>query len=150
MTKRLRYYSGNQLKVHVLQNQWGCPWPSERLCLQQPRLHRALVRTVLLSCCDHPVMLGRTIVPAATLRGSGAALLQLGDKPLGQYLFAQPDLQRSAFEFAKFSLDMAQAYWQGCDASVLAAEQWARRSIFYLSGKPLLLSELFLSSPLYD
>jgi chorismate--pyruvate lyase len=60
------------------------------------------------------------------------ALQQLGQTPLGRYLFTSSTLTRDFIEIGR------------------DAELWGRRSRLRLSGKPLLLTELFLpASPLY-
>ena len=76
--------------------------------------------------------LQRTVAPESTLCGPELALQQLGQTPLGRYLFTSSTLTRDFIEI-------------GRDAAL-----WGRRSRLRLSGKPLLLTELFLpASPLY-
>jgi len=79
-----------------------------------------------------PWLAGRTVVPESTLSGPELALQRLGKTPLGRYLFTSSELTRDFIEI-------------GCDADL-----WGRRSRLRLSGKPLILTELFLpASPLY-
>lgn len=68
---------------------------------------------------------GRTVAPESTLCGPELALQQLGQTPLGRYLFTSSTLTRDFIEI-------------GRDAAL-----WGRRSRLRLSGKPLLLTELF-------
>ena len=84
-------------------------------------------------CADgEPWLAGRTVVPVSTLSGPELALQKLGKTPLGRYLFTSSTLTRDFIEI-------------GRDAGL-----WGRRSRLRLSGKPLLLTELFLpASPLY-
>ncbi len=71
-------------------------------------------------------------MPESTLNGPEAMLQQLGTRPLGRYLFSSSTLTRDFIEPGRV------------DAL------WGRRSRLRLSGKPLLLTELFLpASPLY-
>ena len=79
-----------------------------------------------------PWLAGRTVVPESTLTGPEMALQQMGKTPLGRYLFTSSELTRDFIEI-------------GRDAGL-----WGRRSRLRLSGKPLMLTELFLpASPLY-
>ncbi|MSE14942.1 chorismate lyase, partial [Pantoea agglomerans] len=79
-----------------------------------------------------PWLAGRTLVPESTLNGPEAMLQQLGTRPLGRYLFSSSTLTRDFIEPGQV---------EGL---------WGRRSRLRLSGKPLLLTELFLpASPLY-
>ncbi len=81
-----------------------------------------------LLCADgEPWLAGRTVVPVSTLSGPELALQKLGKTPLGRYLFTSSTLTRDFIEI-------------GRDAGL-----WGRRSRLRLSGKPLLLTELFFT-----
>lgn len=97
-----------------------------------PTSARYWLREIVLNGDDNPWLIGRTIIPEETLSGPEQALCYLGQQPLGRYLFSNKTLARDRLQFGR----------QG--------ENWARRSLLYLSGKPLLLIELFLpDAPLY-
>lgn len=97
-----------------------------------PDEDRYWLREILLCVDGEPWLAGRTVVPESTLSGPELALQQLGKTPLGRYLFTSSMLTRDFIEI-------------GCHATL-----WGRRSRLRLSGKPLLLTELFLpASPLY-
>ena len=97
-----------------------------------PDEQRYWLREILLCVDGEPWLAGRTVVPESTLSGPELALQQLGKTPLGRYLLTSSMLTRDFIEI-------------GCHADL-----WGRRSRLRLSGKPLLLTELFLpASPLY-
>ncbi|CAX57835.1 chorismate lyase [Erwinia billingiae] len=97
-----------------------------------PHESRYWLREILLCGDGEPWLAGRTIVPESTLNGPEQMLQQLGTRPLGRYLFASSTLTRDFIEPGK------------------SGELWGRRSLLRLSGKPLLLTELFLPpAPLY-
>ena len=97
-----------------------------------PSEPRYWLREIILCANDEPWLAGRTVVPESTLCGPELALQQLGQTPLGRYLFTSSTLTRDFIEIGRH------------------AELWGRRSRLRLSGKPLLLTELFLpASPLY-
>ncbi|QHM72772.1 chorismate lyase [Mixta intestinalis] len=97
------------------------------------RESRYWLREVILFGDGVPWLVGRTVVPESTLNGPEMKLSQLGNCPLGRYLFSSSTLTRDFI-----------------DPGIVAA-QWGRRSRLRLSGKPLLLTELFLpASPLYQ
>lgn len=91
-------------------------------------------RREILLCGDGvPWVAGRTIVPESTLVGPELMLKHLGNRPLGHYLFASSTLTRDFIEPGQ------------------SEGLWGRRSRLRLSGKPLLLTELFLPpAPLYQ
>lgn len=98
-----------------------------------PQESRYWLREILLCGDGEPWLAGRTIVPESTLIGPEQMLQQLGTRPLGRYLFASSTLTRDFIEPGQ------------------REGLWGRRSRLRLSGKPLLLTELFLPpAPLYQ
>ncbi|PHM38444.1 chorismate-pyruvate lyase [Xenorhabdus mauleonii] len=90
------------------------------------------LREVILYGDNIPWLLGRTVIPVETLSGPDKKLVDVGTVPLGRYLFSGNNLTR----------DYIQIGQQG--------NNWVRRSLLRLSGKPLLLTEVFLpESPAY-
>ena len=87
---------------------------------------RALQREVDLRCARVPRIHALSVIPLATLAGAGRALDGLGERPLGDALFAHPEMVRGPIEIA------------------LRDGVWGRRSVFRLAGAPLLVSEWFL------
>ncbi len=105
---------------------------------------KVLVREVFLYCDDLPVVFAQTEIPLSTLTQEQAQLAEIGSQSLGKILFQDPSMKRGAIEVAQFAenpqLDLlCHSLNQSCDHSL-----WARRSLFYLNDKPLLVSELFL------
>ncbi|GAB83057.1 chorismate lyase [Shimwellia blattae] len=94
---------------------------------------RYWLREILLCGDGVPWLAGRTLVPESTLNGPELALKQLGETPLGRYLFTSSTLTRDFIQ-------------TGQNEGL-----WGRRSRLRLSGKPLLLTELFLpAAPVYE
>ena len=75
-------------------------------------------------------------MPKSSLTGYESQLLNLGDKPLGGFLFTHPNMSRGKMN--AFSLKHNPL-----------ALKWARRSVFYLHRKPILVTEAF-TQPLPD
>ena len=97
-----------------------------------PLCSRYWLREVILSGDGQAWLAARTVIPESTLSGPEEKLRYSGNTPLGQALFSSPALTRDFIEYGQ------------------AASLWARRSRLCLSGKPLLLTELFLpDAPLY-
>ena len=105
---------------------------------------QGFVREVLLKLDGVPWVFARSVMPLSTVCGEDNALANLGNKPLGAVLFSQPDMQRSSIEVAKFEQNsplqhVMQRFNTGTDMTL-----FGRRSCFLLSGKSLLVSEVFL------
>lgn len=97
-----------------------------------PADERFWLREIVLCGDGEPWLIGRTVVPESTLNGPELMLQNLGTRPLGRYLFASSTLSRDFIDPGQVE------------------DLWGRRSRLRLSGKPLILTELFLpASPLY-
>ncbi|OPB29918.1 chorismate lyase [Bartonella sp. WD12.1] len=96
-----------------------------------PDTSRYWLREIVLMGDNQPWLLGRTVIPQETLNDHNQ-LTNLGNVPLGRYLFNSKELTRDYIHIGRK------------DAL------WARRSRLRLADKPLLLTELFLiASPIY-
>ncbi|WP_443020672.1 chorismate lyase, partial [Shigella flexneri] len=131
MTKRFEQ-QGKKVSVTVIREGFVGQQDVALELSQLPQEPRYWLREILLCADGEPWLAGRTVVPESTLSGPELALQKLGKTPLGRYLFTSSTLSRDFIEIGR------------------DAELWGRRSRLRLSGKPLLLTELFLpASPLY-
>ena len=91
---------------------------------------RVWLREVMLFGDGVPWVFAQTLLPESGARGAAAGLTELGDEPIGPWLFARrtrrPSLQ-----------------WRRDEGGL-----YARRSMLLLEGSPLQISELFL--PQFD
>lgn len=112
---------------------------------------KILVREVFLLCDDKPVVFAQTEIPFSTLSEHQAQLAEIGEQSLGKILFQDPTMLRGQIEVTEF--ETGSIFHQLADdlkQSVIHS-LWARRSLFYLNNKPLLVSEVFLpGSGIYD
>lgn len=140
LTARLIAQSDGDFNVRVVRQIIGRPTLNERqlLGMKQPAL--ALIREVILLGRNEPWVFARSILPLTSLTGSLRHLRKQNNRPLGAFLFSQPQLQRSAIAVARINRD--HAYVPG--DLVTNQPLWGRRSVFYLQQKPLLVSEVFL------
>ncbi|CAM6414814.1 chorismate lyase [Escherichia fergusonii] len=131
MTKRFEQ-QGKKVSVTVIREGFVGQQDVALELSQLPQEPRYWLREILLCADGEPWLAGRTVVPESTLSGPELALQKLGKTPLGRYLFTSSTLSRDFIEIGR------------------DAELWGRRSRLRLSGKPLMLTELFLpASPLY-
>ena len=107
------------------------------------------VREVILHCDHQPWVFARSVFPQQALQASQLNLAELGNRPLGEHLFSQPDLQRSNIEVSAFPAHsrVGQLHQQlGFAAHTL----WGRRSCFSAAGQHILVAEVFIgAAPLY-
>ncbi|WP_328515354.1 chorismate--pyruvate lyase family protein [Marinobacterium marinum] len=131
LTRRLSRAAGGEFAVRVLSQCWAVPSADEALALGMPPRQRALIREVeLLGRDGAPWVYARSVLPAATLTGQERRLALLGNRSLGSLMFSDPSLTRSPLRV--------------CCLHDGSRRYWARRSVFRLHRKPLLVCEVFL------
>lgn len=132
LTKHLTIASNNNFRVELQQLRWLLPSRSEAKVLGIKHRQVALIREVKLLGNDQELVFARTVIPANSLTGKQKQLSMLGNRSLGSLLFNEPSMRRGKFQISRLpSTDRKQPLW-------------ARRSVFFLSNKPLLVSEVFL------
>lgn len=102
----------------------------------------AYSREVFLYADGQPVVFAHSTCAAQHLRGAWAALGGLGNKPLGAMLFAHPLVERGPLRFK--ALHPHHPLYRRTAIPDAPGRLWARRSLFYLHGAPLLVTEVFL------
>ena len=125
--------------------------PSKLLSRYFQKEEKILVREVFLFCDDIAVVFAQTEIPFSTLTEHQTELAQIGDQSLGKFLFQDPSMLRGQIEVTEFK--EGSIFHQLADDLKQTASNslWARRSLFYVNNKPLLVSELFLpASGIYD
>ncbi len=148
LTQRLRNYYGDGVAVKILLQRWHTPFLSERRLLKLPGNRCCLTREVLLHVKGKPLILARTIIPAAAIKAANSNLSQLGARPLGEIIFSYPKLERIAMDVALID----QATWTQpaiLEAGISQAI-WGRRTVYAIAHKQMLVSEFFLPEVLRD
>lgn len=142
LTRRLRARCASDgFRVSIWRQGWETPLASEREVLSMAPRTRAWIREVHLWCGTERWVYARTVIPYTTLTGKLRRLQRLGTRPLGEVIFAEPSLRRSAVQVAQLT---APAPMQGDGSGAINTTVWGRRSVFLLQQKPLLVCEFFL------
>ena len=140
LTAKLIALSGGQFRVQLLSQRLAKPRLDERQLLGLGHQSLALVREVVLLGGEQPWVFARSLMPLASLTGPLRRLRKQGTRPLGAFLFAQPQLQRGPI--AVCALNRHHGYLP--EALLDSKPAWGRRSVFRLYQRPLLVSEVFL------
>lgn len=103
-----------------------------------------LVREVLLRGDGEAKVFAQTEIPSSTLTHSQQKLSNIGSASLGHILFQDKTAIRGVIEIARFPINssihhLCESLQQACKHDL-----WARRSIFFIKKKPLLVTEVFL------
>ncbi len=144
LTQRLIARCPGKFTVEVIDEVWASPAPSERMLLTMKPASVARIRQVRLLCNGVPWVFARTAIPYDTLAGPVRRLKLLGTKPLGAVLFADKSMRRGELEIA--AINKSDFLYRQATAGLRTKPQtiWGRRSVFFLSAKPLLVNEIFL------
>ena len=133
LTAKIRQLNPAGFSLALLRQNWGFPSQEECVALDITAGQRAVVREIHLCLDGEPWTYGRVVFPRRTLSDDLEHLHQLGLNSLGDRIFQDPNLRRSAF--------------QCCQLINTVARQpnlFARRSVFYLADKPLMVTEILL------
>ena len=144
LTKRLRQAGGGDFRVKLLKQRFERPLLCERRALGLDDRAIALVRQVHLYCAGEVKVYARTVMPLSMLHGSSRVLSRLGGRPLGEMLFRDKSMQRSPMQIARVDEGDLFHRWGVAGGQVVTGQIWGRRSVFRLSGRPLLVNEIFL------
>ena len=146
LTQKIERVIGQKLEVLVLRD---CRQNlnSDESCYFHFKIKRCRVREVLLCANGIPLVMAHSIIPTTSSSGSNHEVLRLGRKPLGAVLFAKTRMhskQKPPREIAR--LDKQTPLWKKCFQQYpeLPPVSWARRTLYQLHGRPLLVSEVFL------
>ncbi len=142
LTKRLRAHC-TDFRVRLDSETWQPPLSDEGKRFIDTDLDSPLIRQVYLMCDGKPWVFARSIIPETTIKSVTQELGELGTRPLGEILFTHPNMQRDAIEI---TLLQPSDYWHAetlKDYPTSVSKVCGRRSMYYLSGQPLLVQEFF-------
>jgi chorismate--pyruvate lyase len=142
--QRLRHSGVADARIDIMCERRQLPLREEILRLRLPARRYVLVREVLIHSARGRWMFARTVLPETTLSGQERKLARLQNHSLGSYLFKQKSMTRSHFEWT--TLETESLWWRKIQNYLadVQAKIWARRSVFHVRNKPLLLTEIFL------
>ena len=144
LTRRLVALSTAGFHVRVDSMRWTMPRIAEALATCESWRRLALVREVTLMDGDRPMVYARSIIPRAVLVGSYRRLAHLGQRPLGELLFSDPDVRRGNTRLLRLSRNAPLFAAAEARAAARLPEFWGRCTLFYIHKRPLLVTEIFL------
>lgn len=131
-TRALQQECREDFHVEVVREGFALPGAEEARRLALPARQLAWIREVRLCGDGQPWVLARTVIPQNCLTGHGKRLSGLGSKPLGAYLFSNPEWQRGPLETGL------------CQPLTPTQPQLARRSLFHRGPDALMVAEYLL------
>ena len=145
LTARIKAHVANFNLVRLKQLP-QLPHTDERYEIGLRRRARAIVREVLLRDSERILVFAHSLVTPRDLRGAWRGLSRLGSRPLAKMLFSDPTVVRLPMEYRK--IDVRHPLYRRAQqvAPFAATGVWARRSVFLKQGRPLLVTEVFLTN----
>lgn len=137
LTQRLTAAGANDFRVELLGQSVSAARDDEAHALNVVPGAPAWVREVLLHTAGAPRVFARSVAALDSLRHSKLELDSLGTRSLGELLFADAGIQRSAIEISLYPEAWLPKPWQHHGL-------WARRSQFSNVELRLLVCEVFL------
>jgi len=143
LTQRLKS-ACDEFGVRILKEAWGSASTEEYTLLGSNSNERIQTREVHLCCNGTPWVYSKTLFPESALNDKKTKLLNLGEKPLGEVLFANPNTKRGPIGFKR--LHKEDTLYQNALKNIDSNPDvlWARRSVFTIENKNLLVYEVFL------
>jgi chorismate--pyruvate lyase len=133
-----------RFEVKVVSERLRFPNEDEYRAIGRPAHKLAFVREVLLYADGRPVVMAHSIISQRDLRGVWRSVAGLGTRPLAQVLFADRTVRREPFEFARIEPRHPLGVRAGELTGIRKEALHARRSLFRLHGRPLMVTEVFL------
>ncbi|QGM81545.1 chorismate--pyruvate lyase family protein [Otariodibacter oris] len=126
LTQKLQTVSQN-ISVEITQEDWQAVSLSNNFA-KYSQEQTAWVREIVLKGDSSPWIFAQTVFPRATIENVAQEILQLGEKPIGLWLFPQNPIRQSL----EWTFDSKTGLY-------------ARRSLLLLKDYPLEIYELFLA-----
>ena len=146
LTRFLETWCRGYLELQLENQSWQKPLFDESMALDLGTGRHGFIREICFTCDNVPWVYGRSIFPPETVSGAERRLANWGQRPLGNYLFSGRNILRGRIEVARVIPGTALHERTGKYRQSAGDTVWARRSIFYIRGKPLLVIEVFLDS----
>ncbi len=146
LTRRLRQVYGHEVTVEILFHRWKPAFLGECDRLNLPHQQFNLVREVLLHAAGKPLILARTILPEHTIKIAKRNLSHLGTRPLGEVIFAYPNLERLELNTCCIPYSL----WtpELTDRVNIEQQVWGRRTVYAIQKQKMLVSEFFMPGAL--
>jgi chorismate lyase len=147
LTKKFRAALGENYQLTLLGESFQPIGESDAMILNLPIGEKVKIREIFMGKKNKPLIYCRTYLPQKILNNKTLGLDQLGGNSLGDVLFQEATLKRSAI-FVKQLTEtdvLFQTLKQHIKPTTLTQKPWARYSVFSIDGDSLLVFEVFFT-----
>lgn len=143
LTAKLKSYSDN-FSVCLLAQKQRQSTVDEEALLGLVDDCSIIEREVQLYCQGQPVIYANSLIPLVSIVDRFDNLNNLGEQPLGEKIFSDPQLERSPLEWTVLTEKHSLFHSAVQNLKVIPTQIYGRRSLFYGTVKPIVISEFFL------
>ena len=143
LTRFIQQHCSGLFNLELISEEWQQPIMNEADLLSLTDNDTAFIRKVFLKDDEQVLVYARSVIPEGTLSGNNRRLLEMGEQPLGDFLFNDDSTYRDVMRYAKIPVD-CELHTEATKGSDITSELWGRQSLFYIEQKPLLVTEIFL------
>lgn len=143
LTRLVQQHCSGLFNLKLISEKWQRPLVNEADLLTLTHDETAFIRKVLLKDDNRSLVYARSIIPENTLSGNNKRLLDMGQQPLGDFLFNDDSTYRDEMRYAIIPVD-CELHTEATKGLDITSELWGRQSLFYIEQKPLLVTEIFL------
>ncbi len=132
--------------VHLISQTNRSSLSHESTLLELGKGDEVIDRQVQLYCDEIPVVYARSLIPVKAVSDRFNDLDSMGENPLGEKIFSDPQLSRSPIEWTQLELGhpLFQSAIENIPSATIPVSIYGRRSLFYGAAKPIMISEFFL------
>ncbi len=143
LTAKLRN-ACHAFSVHLIKQTQRTAKLHEITLLELAEDDQLIDREVQLYCDTYPVVYARSLIPVKAVSDRFDDLDSMGERPLGEKIFSDPQLSRSPIEWSQLTADHPLFLHAMENVGSIPKHIFGRRSLFYGAAKPILISEFFL------
>ncbi len=144
LTALLKEYCGNQFSVRVLSEVKRVSLIDEQTLLGLEKGDDVMERSVYLLDGEQPMVFARSLLPIKAMLGVYTKLGNMGDQPLGEWLFNDKRIKRGLIEWSCIDVEDPLFPLATSGLSDLPEKVYGRRSLCYGAPVILMVSEFFL------
>lgn len=149
LSKKLRDYTHDTISHQLILAEWARPHLDECQALTLKPTAQVWTREIVWNYGQQAWICARVVIPKHSIENNCdlQKILQMHNQSLGDFLFENTALKRSAFEIAHLPTNHFYSLWahQLTQQTPSTTPLWGRRSIFHYQSEPILVTEIFLA-----
>ena len=144
LTEYLSDYCSCDLELEIINEKWQKSVQGEMTPFEDYIDNYLFIREINLTCSNRPLLYGRSLFPRSTYHYCRRQLDELGDRPLGEWLFNDQRICRINTQIGRIGKHTCLYQLALAGLPDRPLQLWGRRSVYTVNEYPLLVIEIFL------